>query len=81
MKSSGFGGEMCDAEKEAVAANTWPVYTPDDAQVFLFSANESSYAEPDLYRAEGIQYVSELMLARHGTNCTGLLACGVSDTN
>lgn len=59
----------------------WPAYSIDNPQNFVFEQNVTSHAEADEYRAEGINYISELIVARHGTNCTGLVACGASDVN
>lgn len=64
----------------AVDAQDWPVYTIDDPQNFVFEQNISSHAEPDLYRAEGIKYINNLIVARAGTDCEGLEACGWTDT-
>lgn len=61
-------------------AEDWPVYTLDDPQNFVFEQNISSHAEPDLYRAEGIKYINNLIVARAGTDCEGLEACGWTDT-
>ncbi|KAL4167891.1 hypothetical protein KRP22_011299 [Phytophthora ramorum] len=38
----------------------WPVYTLDDPQNIVFDVNVSNvaYTEPDVYRAEGIAYIS-----------------------
>jgi triacylglycerol lipase len=63
-----------------VESQHWPVYTLDDPQNFVFEQNVSSHAEPDTFRAEGIKYLSNLILARAGTDCESLVACGVSDT-
>lgn len=63
----------------AVEAEKWPVYTLDDPQDFVFEQNVSSHAEPDLYRAEGMKYISDLIMARNATDCSGLVACGASD--
>ena len=64
-----------------MASETWPAYTLDDPQNFVFEQNISSHPEPDLYRAEGIQYIGKLIEARQGRNCTGLVACGASDVD
>ncbi len=39
----------------------WPDYTMDESQIIVFDANNTylGYAEPDLYRAEAIQYMSD----------------------
>ncbi|KAF2769967.1 alpha/beta-hydrolase [Teratosphaeria nubilosa] len=59
-----------------VDAEHWPVYTIDDPQNFVFEQNVTSHSEPDLYRAEGIKYISDLIKARRRTDCSGLVACG-----
>ncbi|KAK3673248.1 hypothetical protein LTR78_006793 [Recurvomyces mirabilis] len=66
-----------------VDAETWPAYTldGDGPQNFVFEQNVTSHPEPDLFRAEGIQYISNLIVARAGRNCSGLVACGESDTD
>ncbi|KAK5114135.1 hypothetical protein LTR62_002705 [Meristemomyces frigidus] len=64
-----------------VAAETWPQYTLANPQNFVFEQNVTSHPEADLYRAEGIAYIGQLIQARDGRNCTGLVACGASDTN
>lgn len=74
-------GWSCNANvSHAVDAENWPVYTLDDPQNFVFEQNISSHAEPDLYRAEGIKYINNLIVARAGTDCKGLEACGWTDT-
>ena len=44
-----------------VPAATWPIYSLDNPQNFVFDANVTSYLEPDIYRAEGIAYMIENM--------------------
>lgn len=41
----------------------WPKYTLDDPRNIVFDANVTNltYVEPDLYRAEGIAYLTENM--------------------
>jgi len=63
-----------------VESEHWPVYTLDDPQNFVFEQNVSSHPEPDTFRAEGIKYLSNLILARAGKDCESLVACGVSNT-
>jgi hypothetical protein len=60
-----------------VESQHWPVYTLDDPQNFVFEQNVSSHPEPDTFRAEGIKYLSNLILARAGTSCESLVACGI----
>ena len=73
-----------DADRDAVQAATWPVYNlvndNGDPQNFVFEQNTTSHTEVDTYRAEGLQYIGELMQARHGLNCSGLVACGANNT-
>jgi hypothetical protein len=44
------------------------VYTLDDPQNIVFDANATNllYAEPDYYRAEGIQYISDRFISVYG---------------
>jgi len=46
----------------------WPVYTLDNPQNIVFDANVTNllYAEPDYYRAEGIQYISDRFVSVYG---------------
>ncbi|OAP65368.1 hypothetical protein AYL99_01340 [Fonsecaea erecta] len=46
----------------------WPVYTLDDPQNIVFDANATDllYVEPDYYRAEGIQYISDRFISTYG---------------
>jgi triacylglycerol lipase len=62
-----------------VESEHWPVYTLDDPQNFVFEQNITSHAESDLFRAEGMKYISDMIVARAGTNCTSLVACGSSN--
>ncbi|KAK5175894.1 uncharacterized protein LTR77_001034 [Saxophila tyrrhenica] len=64
-----------------VEAETWPAYSQQQPQNFVFEQNITSHAEPDYYRAEGIHYIGELIAARHGRNCSGLEACGYNNTD
>lgn len=68
------------SDYDSVAAETWPAYTLKNPQNFVFEQNVTSHSEPDYYRAEGINYISELIMARAGRNCSGLVACGASNT-
>jgi len=63
----------------AVAAGTWPVHRVDNPQNFVFDKNEALHPEADYYRAKGINYISGLLQARHGTSCSGLVAYGASN--
>ncbi|KAF2169199.1 hypothetical protein M409DRAFT_64945 [Zasmidium cellare ATCC 36951] len=56
-------------------ATHWPVYTLENPRQFVFEQNVTSHAESDWYRAEGIQYISDLILSRRGTECSGIEAC------
>lgn len=46
---------------DPVDAVPWPKYTLDNPRNFYFTANETSYVEPDTYRAEAIEYVSGIV--------------------
>lgn len=59
-----------------VQAEYWPQYTLQEPYIFFFSANETSHPIPDTYRGEAINYLMDIILARQGRNCTGLVACG-----
>jgi hypothetical protein len=63
-----------------VDSEHWPVYTLSDPQNFVFEQNVSSHPEPDTFRAAGIKYISNLILAKAGTRCESLVACGGSNT-
>jgi hypothetical protein len=71
---------LTDTSSCTVESQQWPVYTLDAPQNFVFEQNVSSHAEPDTFRAEGIKYLSNLILARAGTDCESLVACGASNT-
>lgn len=70
--------EITDSQL-TVESQHWPVYTLDAPQNFVFEQNVSSHPEPDTFRAEGIKYLSNLILARAGKQCESLVACGVSN--
>ena len=55
------------ANKSATSVH-WPVYTLDNPQKIVFDANVTNlcYAEPDIYRAAGIQYISDLFVSVYG---------------
>jgi hypothetical protein len=57
-----------DADIVVVPAPIWPAYTLDNPQTFFFDANVTnlSYVEPDIYRAEGIQWMIENMYTVFG---------------
>ena len=59
-----------------VESSHWPVYTLDDPQNFVFEQNVTSHAEPDVFRAEGMKYINDMIVARKGTSCASLEACG-----
>jgi hypothetical protein len=59
-----------------VDSEYWPVYTLDDPQNFVFEQNITSHAESDLFRAEGMKYINDMIVARAGTACESLVACG-----
>jgi hypothetical protein len=63
---------LTDTSSCTVESQQWPVYTLDAPQNFVFEQNVSSHAEPDTFRAEGIKYLSNLILARAGTDCESL---------
>ncbi|KAJ9611134.1 hypothetical protein H2200_004317 [Cladophialophora chaetospira] len=46
----------------------WPVYTLENPQNIVFDANATDllYAEPDYYRAEGIQYITDRLVSVYG---------------
>lgn len=55
---------------------TWPRYTLPNAENYVFTINETLYTEPDTYRAEGINYLMDMMIASKNQNCTSIEACG-----
>lgn len=57
-----------DPNLSGVPAPTWPAYTLDNPQTFIFNANVTnlSYVEPDIYRAEGIQWMIDNMYTVFG---------------
>lgn len=59
-----------------VESSHWPVYTLDEPQNFVFEQNVTSHAEPDVFRAEGMKYINDMIVARAGTSCASLEACG-----
>lgn len=54
----------------------WPKYTLDDPRNIVFTANTTVHDASDLYRAEAINYMMDILIARAGRNCTGLEDCG-----
>jgi hypothetical protein len=59
-----------------VPAEPWHAVTADEPEFYYFQQNETSVSLPDYIRAEGVSYIEELIMARKGTNCTGIVACG-----
>ncbi|KAK4626929.1 Lipase 4 [Fulvia fulva] len=49
-----------------VDAEAWPAYSVEDSKNFVFEQNTTSHAEPDYYRAEGMEYISGIILANRG---------------
>jgi triacylglycerol lipase len=47
--------------RDPVDAVPWPKYTLDNPSNFYFTANQTSYVEPDYYRAEPIAYLSGIV--------------------
>jgi hypothetical protein len=46
----------------------WPLYTMANPQNIVFDTNVTNlcYAEPDYYRAEGIQYLTDRFISVYG---------------
>ena len=65
-----------DGDDDVVDAEKWPVYTTADHQNYVFEQNCTSHPEADYYRAPGMQYIADLIYARAGRNCSGIVACG-----
>lgn len=55
---------------------TWPKYALPSPENYVFTINETLYTEPDTYRAEGINYLMDMMIASKNQNCTSIEACG-----
>lgn len=55
---------------------TWPKYELPNPQNFVFTINESLYTEPDTFRAPGINWLMDMMIASKNRNCTSIVACG-----
>jgi hypothetical protein len=53
--------EIKGLTRDLVDAVTWPEYTLDNPSNFYFTANQTSYVEPDIYRAEPIAYLSGIV--------------------
>jgi len=60
----------------SVPAEPWVAVDADEPEYYYFQQNTSSSSFPDTVRAEGVSYWEELIMARRGTNCTGIVACG-----
>ena len=66
------GGKLCShaclrcffLTVQIVSCVNWPAYTLDSPRNIVFNTNvtELAYVEPDIYRAEGIAYVSSNVL-------------------
>ncbi|TIA77138.1 lipase 2 [Aureobasidium pullulans] len=61
-----------------VKAEPWNPVEAEEPEFYYFQQNETSKSLPDIVRAEGVSYWEELIMARKGTNCTGIVACGGS---
>ncbi|KAG9856319.1 carboxylesterase family protein, partial [Aureobasidium melanogenum] len=59
-----------------VPAEPWVAVDADEPEFYYFQQNATSSSMPDVWRAEGVSYWEELIMARKGTNCTGIAACG-----
>jgi hypothetical protein len=64
------------ADYSPVPAEPWVAVDADEPEYYYFQQNTTSSSFPDTVRAEGISYWEELIMARKGTNCTGIIACG-----
>jgi hypothetical protein len=62
--------------KDLVPAEPWVAVDADEPKYYYFQQNTTSSSFPDTVRAEGVSYWEELIMARKGTNCTGIVACG-----
>ncbi|KAF2098905.1 alpha/beta-hydrolase [Rhizodiscina lignyota] len=60
---------------DGVEAEHWPAYTLEEPMNYMFDANMTSHPFVDTYRAEAINYLIDIIIAREGRNCTGLAAC------
>lgn len=61
-----------------VKAEPWNPVDAEEPEFYYFQQNETSKSLPDIVRAEGVSYWEELIMARKGTDCTGIVACGGS---
>lgn len=59
-----------------VPAEPWVPVNADEPEYYYFQQNTTSSSFPDAVRAEGVSYWEEIIMARKGTNCTGIVACG-----
>jgi hypothetical protein len=59
-----------------VPAEPWVAVDADEPEAYYFRQNTTSSSMPDTVRAEGVSYWEEIIMARKGTNCTGIVACG-----
>ncbi|KAI5236686.1 lipase 2 [Aureobasidium subglaciale] len=59
-----------------LSAEPWNAVDADEPEYYYFQQNATSSSLPDLVRAEGVSYIEELIMARGGRNCTGIVACG-----
>jgi hypothetical protein len=64
------------ADSSPVPAEPWVAVDADEPEYYYFQQNTTSSSFPDTVRAEGVSYWEELIMARKGTNCTGIIACG-----
>ncbi|PQE04776.1 hypothetical protein CJF30_00004557 [Rutstroemia sp. NJR-2017a BBW] len=55
-----------DPNNSGVGCVSWPEYTLDNQENIVFDVNrtELAYADPDYYRAEAIQYISDQVFAK-----------------
>lgn len=57
----------------------WPKYELPAPRNYVFTINETLYTEPDTFRAEGINWLMDMMVASKNQNCTSIAACGGAD--
>ncbi|CAN8097667.1 unnamed protein product [Discula destructiva] len=55
---------------------TWPRYQLPEPKNYVFTINETLYTESDTHRAEGINWLMDMMIASKNRNCTSIAACG-----
>ncbi|OJJ50147.1 hypothetical protein ASPZODRAFT_110266 [Penicilliopsis zonata CBS 506.65] len=73
---SGDPNYLVDKIGATVPVPEWPKYQLPAPRNYVFTINQTLYTEPDTFRAEGINWLMDMMVASKNRNCTSIVACG-----